>query len=121
MAFTIKQGNTRPTYVVNLLEKIGTPDEGPIPDLGAANSITFLMRKESAEPTEEPIASGVASLLDEPTAEVEYVWQAGDTDIADTYRVEFEIEWLPGAVETVPNDGYFSVVIKDNLRADTIV
>lgn len=48
--------------------------------------------------------------------EVEYSWSSGDfIEDAGIYRIEFEIEDGTGEVETVPNDGFVTVEIEEEL------
>lgn len=50
------------------------------------------------------------------SGQVEYDWLTGDTQVSDTYNVEFEITWSGGGIETVPNAGYAQIVIQDDLE-----
>jgi len=48
--------------------------------------------------------------------EVEYSWSSGDfIEDAGIYRIEFEVEDGTGEVETVPNDGFVTVEIEEEL------
>jgi len=48
--------------------------------------------------------------------EVEYSWSSGDfIENAGIYRIEFEVEDGTGEVETVPNDGFVTVEIEEEL------
>lgn len=115
MAFVIKQGDTRPTYVVQLRENIGQTDERPI-DLTNAQSVSFIMKKQNASPTAGFDVKGTCSFLGARTSgTVEYIWGATDTAVIADYDVEFEITWAPGAIETVPNKGYFAISVVADL------
>jgi len=49
--------------------------------------------------------------------EVEYKWEPGDfIENSGVYRIEFEIQDSTGEVETVPNDGYITVEIEEELN-----
>lgn len=114
MAFSIKQGDTRPTYVVQLKENMGQADERPI-DLTGATQVNFIMKKQNSSPTANFDTKGAMVILQATSGIVEYQWQAADTATIADYDVEFEITWAPGAIETVPNVGYLSVSVKADL------
>jgi hypothetical protein len=57
----------------------------------------------------------VADIEDDINGIVEYSWQAGDTDTAGTYYGEIEVTYGDATVETFPNNGYFTVIIKEDL------
>lgn len=112
MPFYIKQNDTRPRYVATLLDNFGEPDQAPI-NLTNATSVKFLMR--STGNAGSPKVTAAAAITSAASGIVTYTWVAGDTDTIGEFDVEFEITWSDGGVETVPNDGYLSVVIEDDL------
>ena len=113
MAFTIKQHDTAPSYVIDLADNYGLQDEAPI-DLTTATSITFLMRE--AGTAGAPKVSAAMTVVGAATAgRVQHDWSAGDTDTVGSFDVEFEIEWSDGTIETVPNDSYLTVTVVDDL------
>jgi len=114
VAFVIKQGDTRPTYVAQLKENVGQTDERPI-DLTGAQSVNFIMKKTNASATAPFDVKGVMTIENATAGIVEYTWGAADTATIADYDVEFEITWAPGAVETVPNKGYLSVSVVADL------
>jgi hypothetical protein len=111
MAFTIKQDDTRPVYVVPLVSDFGGAND-PI-DLTDATAVKFLMRLQGD--TGPPKVNAPAVITDAAAGEVTYTWDAADTDVAGTYEVEFQITWSDGGVQTIPNDSYFTVEIKTDL------
>ena len=124
MAFTIKRGATRPTYVCQLLQNVGTPDEGPIPNLDTADSIIFAAREspipEDVLPFEGPTFTGEMAVLDPAEAILEYAWNfaAGDTaNNQGNYDVEIWIVWSPGVIEVVPNTNYKVLTLAPSLNA----
>lgn len=114
MAFSLKQGDTRPIYIAALKENFGLPSEAPI-DLSAdGTTVKFIMRKQGS-PTAK--VNSFAFIEDAANGIVSYSWDgvAGDTNEVGTFDVEFEITHPDGGVETVPNVGYLTVTIVDDL------
>lgn len=61
-----------------------------------------------------PAVKDICIITDAVDGRVTYLWQLGDTDVAGTFHVEFEIHW--GAeIQTVPNDSYLSIKIVADL------
>lgn len=130
MAYELKQGSLLPTYVVQLKELVGTPQERVVPGLddpGIAG-FRFLMRHDAAATEDPPLIDGDAHYWIDPddaaayTASIEYIWIPGDTDIAPgNYQVEIWVEWVAGKYEKFPNKGYFSATINADLGPTTLV
>jgi hypothetical protein len=122
MAWTIKEGATRPTYAVQLREHIGTPAERPI-DLRDAVGVDFLLRAAASDDQSPPKFNKPAVIMfpealpdnEEEAGWIEYIWEAGDTDGIGDYEAEAWINWGPGATEKVPNKGYFAITIEADL------
>lgn len=114
--FYIKENDTRPRYVVGLLDNYGQQDEGPI-DLTSATAVKFLMRALDAAEDEAPKVTDSTHcvITDAANGLVTYTWQSGDTDHDGDFQVEFEITWNDGGKETVPNNDYFPVTVKEDL------
>jgi len=129
MAFTIKRGATRPTYVAQLLQNVGapsTPNGEPIPDLDTAQEIRFAMRMNPLPDPESllPDINDVMEVIDVDLAIVEYTWNnidpqggSGTANSEGNYDVEVWIVWAPGVIEVLPNDGYKVVTLKPSLGA----
>ena len=112
MAVTYKQHDTAPSYVVDLADDFGLPGEAPI-DLTSATTVTFLMRKTGQ--VGAPKVSAAMTVVDAANGRVQHDWASGDLDTVGSFDVEFEIAWSDGTVETIPNDSYLSIVVKDDL------
>ena len=112
--FIIKQNDTRPRFVVSLLQDVGGVNEGAI-DLTDATAVTFLMRLATESDPAAPKVEAAAVITDAVTGEVTYTWATGDTDTVGEYNVEVEIEWTDGGIETVPNADYWTVEVIDDL------
>ncbi len=112
MAFKIKQGDRRPSFVVALLDNYGEPTEAAV-NLTTAGTAYFNMRLGVGGAIK--INRGVATITTPATGVVTYAWGASDTDTAGTFQAEIEVLWADGKAETFPNDGYWDVVIADDI------
>jgi len=106
MAFNIKQNDTSPQITATLAD-----GSGNAVDLTSA-SVRFHMKKIGAT---SATVDAAATIVNEDTGSVTYVWQATDTAIAGSYLAEFEVTYTNGAVETFPNDTSIAVVITEDL------
>lgn len=107
---TIKKGDTRPViqrYLTQTIDGVTTP----VPSLGLASQIKFIMKLAAGGVA----VTGIASLVAVPSAVVAYKWATGDTASAGNYSAEWEIAWSDGGYETIPNDGYFSIEVVADL------
>jgi hypothetical protein len=111
MAFKIKNGDTAPAYVVDLQDDVDTTPAAI--NLTSATSVTLKMREHGT--TGAPVLDEPMTITTAASGRCTYEWQTGDTDNTGTYDVEFEILWNDGTIETVPNDGYLTVEITDDL------
>jgi hypothetical protein len=106
MAFRIKTNDTSPKLSVTLTDALGTP-------IGLAGcAARFHMKAFGASSLK---IDAVADIEDIVNGIVEYSWQAGDTDTAGTYYGEIEVTYGDDTVETFPNNGYFTIIIKEDL------
>jgi BppU N-terminal domain len=112
MAFSIKQGDRRPVFVVVLKDNFGEPGEA-IVNLTTATSAAFNMRLASGGAVK--INAQPATISNAAGGEVTYSWAAQDTDTVGNYEAEVEITWNDGKKETFPNVGYWDVVISDDI------
>lgn len=101
--FTIKQNDTWPPLVAILSNQ-----DGPI-DLTTAAQVKMYLRGTTVT------INGTCSITNAAAGEVTYTWAVGDLAVNGNYDGEFEITWASGKKETVPNDGYFSFTILDDL------
>lgn len=106
--FTIKRNDRLPKLRATL--KQGTP---PVAiDLTTADSVTARFKMVGGGGT---TFNGACDIITPASGIVEYAWGATDTQTSGTYSGEFEIDWGGGLLETVPNDGYFTLTIVDDL------
>lgn len=103
---SMKQGDTLPELLVQILGPTGTPL-----DLTSATSVTFRMRTKAGIVLVERAA--IVQIAAEGRAR--FVWQAGDTDAIGEHDAEWTIAF-PGAKEvTIPNNGYDTIRIYSRL------
>lgn len=108
MAFEMKAGDTAPAYETTLYDNYGSGTETPI-DLTNATEVKMRMRTRGAEGA--PKLEVAVAITEAKAGKVRYVWKAAtDTEPAGTYDVEFVIHWNDGTIETVPNEGFGTIV-----------
>ncbi len=106
--FILKKHDTLPWLRATLLT------EGNAIDLTTADSVKFLA-KQADEKNNPKLMDKPAAITDAAAGSVQVVWGPADTDTAGTFNCEFEITWDPGYIQTIPNDGYFILVIHEDL------
>lgn len=100
--FYIKQGDLYPLMRAALLDNTGAPI-----NLTTVTGVTFKMRSVASEVLK---VSAAAAVISAAGGVVEYTWVLGDTDTVGTYSFEWLLNY--GAEqETVPNNGYGTLVI----------
>ena len=113
MAFTLKQNDRRPLFVVVLKDNFGEPDEAVV-DLTNATSAVFNMVPAGGGAVK--INRGSATIGSPASnGQVTYSWGTADTNTVGTFNAEIEIVWNDGKAETFPNDSYWTVEIVDDL------
>lgn len=105
--FFIKQNDTVADIRRDLKDAFGAP----VNITGAA--IAFSMRVKPAGTVKINAAAG--SVVDGGAGRVKYDFTAANTDTANTYEAEFQVTFSDGTIQTFPNDGYFDVIIKDDI------
>jgi len=106
MAFRIKTNDTSPKLAVTLEDALGNA-------IGLAGcSARFHMKAFGASSLK---IDAVATITDDTAGKVEYAWTGTDTDTAGTYYGEIEVTYADATVETFPNSGYFTIIIKEDL------
>lgn len=107
MAYIIKKGDTLPWLRATLRQGNGDPI-----DLTDAEVIKFIAKSKGTPPK---VINKTVLVIDAASGLIEVSWSSSDTDTAATFDCEFEITWDPGFLQTVPNDGYFTIVISPDL------
>lgn len=108
--FTLKQNDTRPRlqrYITQTVNGATSPV-----DLTSASQVKLNARLTSAAAV---VFTGVATMTTVSSAYLTYTFTAGQTATNGIYDAEWEITYSDGGIETVPNDGYFSIEIVDDL------
>lgn len=113
MAFSIKQNDTRPLFVVVLKDDFGEPTEAPVNLTTAGGTAFFNMRAVSGGAVK--ITRGTALVTNAAAGEITYSWTASDTNTVGAYEAELEVQWAGGKVETFPNDGYWEINVTDDI------
>lgn len=106
MAFRIKTNDTAPVLVATLTNAAGQKI-----NLESA-TVRFHMKKYGASSLK---VDAVASIVDATEGKVQYEWQGADTDVAGTFYGEFEVTYSDSKIETFPNNGYFTIIIHEDL------
>jgi hypothetical protein len=106
MAFRIKTNDTSPKLVVTLENAYGN-----VVNLAGASAKLHMKKYGATSLT----VQASADITDPANGRVEYAWQAGDTSDAGTYYGEIEITYGDLTVETFPNNGYFTIIIQEDL------
>jgi hypothetical protein len=105
----LKVNDLQPYYYATLEDSY----ENPIDLTGATVVFTMSTRPDGAGTIK--INRQVPIVTDAVNGKVEYRWQAGDTDTAGRYYVEFEVMPASGGKFTLPTADRAMVVIRDSL------
>lgn len=109
--FTIKQNDTWPPLEATLKD-----GNGVAIDLTEAAQVRILLESDTVTVKTSP-----ADIVDAPNGKISYEWEAAageepaDTAFPGTYKMEFEITWGPGKIQSVPNDSYKELEIVEEL------
>lgn len=106
MPFTIKQGDTSPSLLANLV----LPDKTPAQLAGS----TVLFHMRNSRGTGSTLV-GSATIVNASAGQVRYDWDPADTALVGDYEAEFQVTYSDGKIETFPNDGFLEVSIPEQL------
>lgn len=102
----VKEGDTAPNPTSTLTDGSGNP----VNLTGA--SVTARLEKLN-----ETIVFERTAVIDNAVGGiVHYAWQAGDTANPGAYRLEWQVTFSGGAVETFPQRYYLEIIVKENLE-----
>jgi hypothetical protein len=110
--FVFKRHDTFPPLVRNLTQTIN--DVVTAVNLTTATTVKLIMTATLTDGSTATV-TGTCALTDATGGIVTYTWVTGDTIASGLYNAEYEITWNTGKIETIPNDGYFTVEIQDDL------
>jgi hypothetical protein len=106
----MKRGDSRPKLVRNLKQTVNTVETAI--NLTTATSVLFHMRRNDGAGA---LLGGTCAITNAVTGEVTYTWVTADTASAASYNGEFQINWNDGGVETVPNGGFITIDVLEDL------
>jgi hypothetical protein len=92
------------------LDAVLADQDGPI-DLTTATAVKLICKIASGATN----FTGTCTLVDAANGEVRYMLTSTDLATINTYKGEFEITWASGRIQTVPNTGYFTLVVEADL------
>ena len=106
MAFRIKTNDTSPKLAVTL------QDANSVPVNISGATVRFHMKAFGATSlkTDAPM-----TITNATGGIVQYSWVAADTNLAGTYYGEVEVTYSDSTIETFPNNGYFTIIVKEDL------
>ena len=61
------------------------------------------------------LLNAAMTIVNATTGTVKYDWQVGDTSVAGTYYIEFEVTYGDFSIETFPNSGNLTLIIVPEL------
>jgi len=104
---TLTQHDTAPIFEATLYEK----DDTAI-NLTGANKVELI----AIESDDTIKINTEVTIYNASSGVVKYQWLADNVDTAGTLKAILKITWNDGTVETVPNDGYFEIVVVDDFE-----
>jgi len=103
MDFTLKQGDTRKSLVVELKK-----NNGPADDITGA-VVRFHMRPQYRT---TPVLNELARIVTANPPVVAYDFQTGNTDVVGVFLCEFEVTRPDGKPDTYPDDREITIAIR---------
>lgn len=107
--FEIKQDDTLPRLETVLIDGEGVPL-----DLTTALDVTLSMTL-CGHPRTVVLAHVSADFSPDPSGEVWYDWQTGDTAVTGLYDIEWTVTFVGAVSLTVPSKGYDTVEVTKRL------
>lgn len=107
---TMKRNDTWPPLEATLSDQDGAID------LSTAEAIHIYLRSETLL-----IKTGPCEIVEAAAGKVKYLWEPAegetpaDLHTSGTYKMEFEITWADGNIQTVPNGSYLELSVVDDL------
>jgi len=105
--FYIKEGDTEP----RLAAQLKNPDGSSVDLSTSTVSIRVAESRGGSN-----IINDKTEIIDATDGKIAYRFTNGDADTVGRYRVEFEVEYDSGFIETYPNSGYHTLLIGRNME-----
>lgn len=106
------QGDLEPSIDLYLKKADGSPI-----NLAGASSVTVRARPTGASAATGPTFTGTMSVFDAVNGGCRYTLNTGDLASVNTYDLQSQINWPTSRPQAVPNVGYDTLVVQDNLIA----
>lgn len=106
---TLKRGDTRPNIVRNLVQTVDGTEVAI--DLNDVTSVTLKLKAQTGSST----TTVACTVTDADAGEVTFTPSSTMTTAATTWNAEYEILFADGGIETVPNSGYVTIEIVQDL------
>jgi len=103
--FFIKRNDTSPS--IRVICKDG---DGEVVSVTGATIRFHMFDKAGTE-----VVDAAGSINDGAAGDIQYDWQAADTDVSGIFNAEFEVTFADGSIETFPNYGYIKVRVYEDL------
>src|SRR3990167_8618452 len=110
---TIKRGDLEPSLISTL--SLGVDAAGAPITLATATGVSCRIRDKAQ--VRAPFG-GAGVIEDATTNVVSYAFVDGDTDVNDTYSVEWVIDWGGSRLQTVPGSGFQTFKVVEGLAND---
>jgi hypothetical protein len=89
-------------------------------DLTNATAVhIYLFTTKTEQGSSRRVKTGPVERVDPAAGTVEYEWEADDLAKAGTYQMEIEVVWDDADPQTFPNDGYYTILVLEDLGPTT--
>ena len=106
------QGDLEPSIDLYLKKADGQPI-----DLTGASSVTLRVRPTGSAASASPTFTGTMTVFAATSGGCRYALATGDLALVNAYDMQATINWPGARPQAVPNVGYDSLVVQDNLIA----
>lgn len=86
-------------------------DQNGVIDLTTAASVKVICKTATGAVS----FTGTCTVTNAAAGAVRYLLTSSNLGTVNTYKGEFEITWSSGRIQTVPNTGYFELVVEADL------
>jgi hypothetical protein len=107
----MKRKDSWPPLKATLQEENASTKAKEAINLTTAVKVKFIAKSGSH------VIEGTCTISSAAKGEVEYTFTSAETENLGTYEVEFQIEWGTGKYQSVPNQGFDTLEIVENIAA----